>query len=279
MSLKDKVIGVVLGISQWTARKHDKKVTQKVEKLYAAHDAGRYNKMLIEPDSLKNIQKIAGEARTFHYANTLPWGDSGERILPAKNLFTYTQEMAKLKLEFERELREFAKIYPSLIENAKSRLNSMFNESEYPPISEIKNKFSFKTTMMPIGDVSDIRLEVGEDELAELKESVQNTLNERIKASTEDMMRRAQENIAHMVEKLTEKKKKGKEAIFRDSLVDNIKDLIELFPRLNFTNDQKITKLCEDMKGLLVDPYNLRSDKKAKKAVVEKAEKIMSQYF
>jgi len=82
-NLNEKAMLVKLSVSQWTARKYDKKVSQEINDQYSAHDAGRYNKVLIAQEEIKKISKVASQARSFHYFNTLPWDDNGSRILPS----------------------------------------------------------------------------------------------------------------------------------------------------------------------------------------------------
>src|SRR3981189_306238 len=81
LSRKATLIGV--DISQWTARKLDKRVTEKVNREHgASEDAGRYNKLLIEAKRLEAINSLVGQARRLHYSMTKPWCDEGLRILP-----------------------------------------------------------------------------------------------------------------------------------------------------------------------------------------------------
>ena len=127
MSLKEKCMIVNLAISQWSARKYDRNVSNEVAQNHAATDAGRFNKILIAGEALKQIAKVANSARNFHYQNSLSWSDNGDRILPSENFFNYTSEMLKFKSEFDDLVREFIANYPSLVQDAKLRLNTLFS--------------------------------------------------------------------------------------------------------------------------------------------------------
>ena len=71
--LSQKAVLASLSISQWSARKLDKKVTEEIHaRNHAEPHAGRYNKLLIAREGLQKVQHVAGEARTFHYAMTQP---------------------------------------------------------------------------------------------------------------------------------------------------------------------------------------------------------------
>ena len=58
-----------------------------------------------------------------------------------------------------------------------------------------------------------------------------------------------------MKERLSDEK-----AIFRDSLFENLKELIDLLPKLNVTNDINIAKICNEMKSLVVSPDAVRNN-------------------
>lgn len=272
--VKNELILVALNISMWSGRKFDKKVTAEVEKRHKTGNAGRFNKILIQSEGyMKELTKIAGQARTFFYDNTLPWGKNNY-ILTAQNYITFTETIADLSIKFQTALNGFLETYPAQIEEAMERLKTLFNRNEYPPLAEITRKFSFGVSYMPIGDPNDIRLRIASQDREELMKTIKNEMEANISEAVNEMMNRAKEHITGLVTKLKEK-----DPIFRDSLIGNIKELIDLFPKLNFTGDAKIAALCEEMKELLVDPENLRNDNKVKKMVVSKAEKLLNQYF
>ena len=65
MNIQEKAVITRFNVSAWTARRYDKKVTQKIENEYNARDAGRFNKVLIAEDAIKAYQGIAGEKMNF----------------------------------------------------------------------------------------------------------------------------------------------------------------------------------------------------------------------
>ncbi len=83
MNLSDRALLVQLTISQWTARKYDKKATQEVATTFnTSKDAGRYNKSLLPMnDYLDRVHKKTTHIREKFYKNTLPWGMEGTMML------------------------------------------------------------------------------------------------------------------------------------------------------------------------------------------------------
>ena len=293
MNLKEKVVVVSLNISQWTARKKDVSVTREVEEAHGATDSGNFNKALISKDvvpvgnsskevelnPLKAIGKLAGAVRTYHYKNTSPWSDNGDRILSAKNYFNYLTEMGKFRKDFDALVDDFLVHYPALIAEARRRLNTMFKEEDYPDAGRIRDKFRFSYSFMPIGDVDDIRVSIGDDEIRRVREEVASELNARVQTALNDLLGRIRDAVGHMAETLTgtTKTAKGtiKEAIFRDSLVGNICELIELAPLMNFADDPHIDEVVELIRPLCVDPELLRTEPEVRREIAERAAAVL----
>lgn len=271
MCLKEKVMVVNLSISQWTARKYDAKVSKEVEQSHNAHDSGRFNKILIATEALKAIQKVAGSARTFHYFNTLPWGDNGDRILPSANYFNYITEMGKFKNQFESLVSEFIVQYPALIEDARRRLNTMFNDNDYPNPGFISDRFGIRFAFMPVPDTDDLRVNISNEEVTRIKSEIQGEINNRIDKTVNDMLNRIKDAVSHMSETLKDAK-----AIFRDSLVGNICSLIEVIPALNFNNDPHIAEVVNMIKPLCVNPDDLRNNAEFRAEIAKKANYVLN---
>lgn len=251
--LTDKALLVALSISQWSARKFDKKATDEVNNAHGATDAGRFNKALVSRDHLQEIQKIANEARTFHYENTLPWGDNGERLLPAANYFEYTRAIATLKNKFDGLVREFCQSYPLMIDEARRRLNGLFNETDYP--ANVADKFEVKTSFMPVPQSADFRLNLNAQEVDSLRGKIEDEIGRRFAAAQHDVFVRVADHLKRMHERLS-----VNDAVFRNSLFENLRELIDLLPRLNFSQDSRIAHLSQELKALYCEPEAVRND-------------------
>jgi len=271
MSLKEQVMVVNLSISQWTARKFDAKVSREVETQYQANDAGRYNKLLIAAENLKAIQKIAGSIRTYHYFNTLPWGDNGDRILPTANYFQYVTEMGRMKREFETQVIEFIGQYPALKADAVNRLKNMFNEADYPSPGAIQDKFNVRFSFMPVTDAEDLRVNISDDEINRIRGEIQGEITGRVQNSITELIVRVKDAVSHMAESLGDQNK-----IFRDSLVGNVCSLIEVVPLLNFTNDSHVNDLVNMIRPLCVNPEDLRNNAEFRKEIAERAATVLA---
>lgn len=264
---------VSLSISKWTARKHDKKITDEVRDQHnASHDAGRYNKLLAAKQFLEPIQKIESEARTFHYEKTLPWGDNNERLLPSAMFFEYESTMLRFKGDFEVAIAKFFDNYDDVIADAKVRLNGMFRESDYPKKADVLEKFAFKVGFMPVPE-GDFRVNLSAEEVSRLKISVESEITNRMHNAVKDIWTRIKDQLVHMRERLSDPK-----AVFRDSLFDNLKDLIHLLPKLNITDDFSIAAVCDEMEKLIASPEAIRTNSNLRNQKAEEVQDVLNKF-
>ena len=121
MKLTDKALLVQLNVSQWTARKYDRKVTKDILSQHGAQmGAGRFNKSLLPMnDYLDRVHKKTTLIRSKYYTNTLPWGIEGTQMLPSANYLNFMTKFRKEKAEWQLLVDTFLDNYLSLKEDAK----------------------------------------------------------------------------------------------------------------------------------------------------------------
>lgn len=270
--LTEKAMTVNLTISGWTARKHDRSISKEVEEQHDAHNAGRYNKLLIAKEHIDKIQKAGRKIRDFHYDNTLPWGDNGDRLLPTENFQTYGKELAKLKKEYEQTVEEFLNDYPNLIEEARQRLGLMFNERDYPSVSQLRNKYGVKSLFLPVQE-GDFRVALDEEELKRLQQEAFTELRSRLNLATQDLWDRVHDQLTHMFDRLSDEK-----AVFKGSMFKNLQEMVEVVPRLNVTADPELNSLCEKMRNLVHDPEAIRKNPQLRAALALRVKDLLDEY-
>ena len=273
MKITEKAMLVRLSVSQWTARRFDFEATSRTISSYGAKEnAGRFNKLLIDHPAVRDYQKAANEARMFHYENTLPWGNDNARILPAANYLTYTKKIRELKAAFEEATSKFIEEYPALIEQAKIDLNSLFSKGDYPDQYSLRSKFKFNVDVSPVPTGDDFRVSLTDDEVGQIKSDIES----RVKSSVAEAMKDAWTRLLWVMQNTVERLGKV-DAIFRDSLIDNMAKLCDVLPKLNLTDDPKMTQIIKEIKKSLVplDPDELRQDRVARKKASNKAQDIL----
>ena len=273
-NIKNSAMLVTLSISMFSPKKTDKKVTREVIRdNNASADAGKFVKALLPDEAIEPIRKIASEARDWHYTHSLPWTDTGQRILPTRHYLDYTGKMRDYRVKFSGEVSVFLAEYPQHVEHAKHRLNGMFRVEDYPDAAVIPGKFSFETHYSPVPDSADFRVDVADDEMDALRAQVDQRVTDAVNAAQNDLWQRLAEPIGAMVERLGNPDNK-----FKDSLVGNIKDIVELIPALNLTGDPKLEELRLQAKAQLTHyaPDYLRDSTTVRAQTAEKARQILA---
>jgi hypothetical protein len=273
MSLIDKALLVQLNISQWTARKYDKKASRKVaEEFHSYIDQGRYNKALLPMNGLLDrVHKKTTLIRTKFYTNTSPWGIEGTFMLSSKNYLSFTNEFRKEKGEWQYLVDDFLNNYDDLRQDAQRVLGQLYNEDDYPSQDMLVRKFSMDLAIFPVPS-TDFRVAIGDEELAEIQKDVERRVMDAQNHAMQDLWDRLYKQVEHMTEKLSDPK-----AIFRDSMVENARELCSLLPRLNFTDDPNLENLRQQVEANIArhHPDALRNDPDLRQDTAAEAKAIM----
>jgi uncharacterized protein YozE (UPF0346 family) len=233
MSIANKCLLATLNISQWTGRKLDKKATGTVEATHATTGkVGNYTKKLLPGAAeLAEVSRLAGAIRTFFYTQSLPWHTDGSRIISNANYLEFTAKFRAHKSEFDHSVSEFLTAYPMLRAQAKAKLGDLFNETEYPTVSGLAQRFACDVSFMPVPDIGDFRVEILDSEKRAFLDSM---------ATVERNAMRDCWSRLHDVTSKAAAKLSDPTAIFRDSLLENVLEMCALLPRLNITDDSDL---------------------------------------
>lgn len=255
---------VDLRISQWTARKTDKRAALEVAVNHnAASRSGTYYKSLIDGSALDPIKEIAGAARTYHYKMTLPWADTGPRALKSTAYFEYMQQMQAFGAMFDTAVQTLLTDYPLHRQEAKRLLGSLFNDDDYPYVHQLREKFGFRTAVTPLPTGDDFRVNLNDDVIeAKLRAEISANTNAVAGAALKDAFDRIAKVTAAFVDRLG-----NPDAVFRDSLVENARDLCDVLPHLNLTDDTTLSSMADRLRDKLTqfDAEQLRRDPKARR--------------
>lgn len=285
-SLSTKAMLASVSISQWTARKLDKGATRDIAAdAGASSDAVALHKRLLKKTALARIASSAGAARNLFYELTLPWLDDGARILPAGNFYRYRDAMADCRHEFEAAVAEFLSTYDaavaSHIEESKRELGQLWKASDYPSRDDVARKFSFGFRILPFPDAGDFRVDLSAGQLEDIRREIEADTRSALDGAVQDTWKRVADVCSAMVERLgAYQPAQGSEkavGVFRDSLVENVRGLVDLLPALNLTGDATLAAITERMKESLCqfDAKELRESDNARAKVAKEAKAIL----
>jgi len=262
-SISSSATLVELGISKWTGRKLDKRASADVASAnYASNGVANVHKKLLGNCSeLKDIDTLVGEARTAHYSMTMPWSDTGLRLLTTKAYFKYHETMTKAQASFDDCVNTFLQAYDWEITQAQAKLGDLFNRNDYPTTESLSSKFGFRLSYMPLPDVGDFRLDINTEAQNDIKSHYETYYTTQLNNAMNDIWQRAFKCLSNMSERLDYASNEGKK-VFRDTLVTNVVDMVDLLAVCNVTNDIKMeamrVKLEDTLQG--VTPDALRED-------------------
>lgn len=272
-----KAVLVYQGISVWTARRFDKTASDEVAAKHNAKSerAGRYNKCLIDTKhpSYLAIKKIEGEARRWHEEHTLPWSQDGARVLSSAMYMEYAAQMGTYRENFQQAVAQFVREYESMKEEAKVALNGLYRESDYPSQREIEGKFSFSISIHPVPTANDFRVEdIDEEALEAIRDNLRVEISDAAKDAERERWERLFKLVSHAVHKLS-----SPDAIFRDSLIRNLREAVDVLPKLSVSDDAEFEKVVGEVQTKLAvyDPQRLRDDGNVRAEAARKAAEIM----
>ncbi len=276
-AIHTRALLVWLRISTWSARKYDKGVTSKVNSQYAASsDAGRYNKHLLPGDAVayKALIQLAGAIRQQHYSNTLAWSDEGWRLLPTANYVAYTDWLRQQQAAFSTTLADFISEYPNLRAQASALLNGLYRDEDYPQTQDLSSRFALAVEYAPVPAVGDVRVQLGTDTIDLIEASIADRMKRATDTAMADCWQRLYSAVSHISERLSQP-----EAVFRDSLIDNARNVCDILKRLNITNDPNLDAMRDRVESELLkySPQALRDFDHMRAGTARKAQTILDQ--
>lgn len=273
MSLNERALLTQLQISQWSARRFDKKTSRMVANNFGvAEQVGRYNKSLLPgAEALALVHAKATYIRTIYYKNTLPWGIEGTQILPCDNYLTFIKEYNEHRNEWQWLVDQFVKEYPDLVVNARNTLGGLFNLEDYPHHNHIRDRFYIDLAVFPVPS-TDFRVSVMDSELQRIKIDIEARVAHAQNVALGEAWQRLYDRVKTVYDKIVDPT-----SIFRDSLIENVRETCDLLGRMNITNDPQFEAMRQEVMHTIAghDPETLRRDLDQRSEVADEVKTIM----
>lgn len=268
-----KALLVDLSITGWSPRKLDKQETQDLcARKGADSSAAKVTKELLPPGTMDAIAHAVTAGREYYRSVTLPWLETGGRMLKAGIYLEFFETNEKLKADWQKEVAAFGAAYPGLVASAPARLNGLFKPEDFPAWERLARKFTWDARPLPLPTAEDYRLTLLDRELEELRESTARTVSAAVQAAQRDTWQRLAKPLAAMVERLTQP-----DAVFRDTLVSNLGDIVRCVPALNLLDDPTLAELARELEPLTsLDPQTLRDDKGERSKAAARAAELLA---
>ena len=275
--LSTRAMLVRLRINRWGAKVNDSEVAMEVAKnKHANEELWKATKTLLKSDALDTFRKLGRKCRKLHKYYTLPW-EEGVGLLPADMYFKYTEVLGPVQREAMKAADEFVAEYKTQWNNGlgdyRKGLGDSFNADDYPEPNKIRTKFGIHIRTSTIQDPNDFRVKMSADTSEDLKKQMFSNFQDNMKDALRSPIMRLFEQLKHVQEKL-----RDNDAVFRDSLIGNVQELVEILPSLNVFDDPKIAAMIKQTEKEICsvsDVKALRSDPKYRKEVAKSADAIL----
>lgn len=282
----------------------DKKTTQKVKQSEGlGENAGKWITDLYPEGALDAVKKKQTEARSYHNKVTFPFGCrsdddeagtpaiSGIGILPACMIMEYNDTMRRFRGEMERLADDFLSNPQQWVDWAVKEHNGTFDPKNYPGRTKdelgnvqfdpeeyrkvMRKKFYLRSEPLPVPDAEQFSANVSALLGTDI-ESVNIRVADSGKEAQRELMRRLMEPVRAMAAKLVEEPKPGKkDVVYRDTLIENIKEIADLAPKLNLFGDAQIDAFIAEVASLgNFSPDDLRKDKALRSQAGKEADAI-----
>ena len=262
-TLASSAMLVEVNISSWEGRAKDKKASTKVTEDAQAKKgvANVYKQLLGDCDELSALRGCVTSARNMHSNMTMPWSNSGLRLLPTAQYFKYTEAMSQMQNEFESLRNKFLTAYNDTVVDVQLELGTLFLREDYPLIETLDSKFAFRINYMPLPDVGDFRVDVSNDALREMRKEYSDFYNKQYNVAMNDVWTRLHKALTNMSERLDYSGKEDKK-VFRDTLVPNVTAMIELLRVCNVTQSTQMSDMASKLEDAMygVSVVVLRDD-------------------
>lgn len=273
---------VDLTFRQWTGRKKNREVSDEVVQAKGANSrnaATVYNALLGDCKELHDISKFVSMARANHLKLTLPWSDAGTRLLPVTMLDKYQAFIEETRDTFDDLVLTFLNKYNTQVTAAAFELGSMFDRDNYPDRDELVHKFGLRCSFSPVPLAGDFRVDLDTEMQQKMAAHYEEVMFERMSQAQQDMWTRLHETLTHMVDRLGGTKD-GKPNVFKNTLVSNAEELIDLMALLNPTKDPALEnarlRLQDALRGKT--PEVLRTSEESREGTKQKLQEILDAF-
>ena len=174
MNLTHDAMLVSLRINSWSGRLYDRQASQQVAIHHDADtNAGRYNKRLLSKQAFAALAATMSNARTSHYANTLPWDDQGGRLLTVAKYERYTAALDTLIERVVRERARFIEDYDDFVDQARLDLGRLFRMEDYPGTEALQGKFAIRYRIVPVPDARHFMADLAQGETERVRRDIE----------------------------------------------------------------------------------------------------------
>lgn len=257
LSLKVSVLG------------NTRKVSAQSVEVDADKEMLRVSKQLIDSPELEAIKSLAGSVRKVVKQLSLPadWLRSGMHLVPLPLVEKLDDKLDEYRTQLAGLVAKFCEMYEFRKADAEQRLKELYNPDDYPEIGKVRESFRIDHQYLSMNvpeSLKEVKAEIWKRE----KQAAAAQWDEALSEMRSLLRVQFKELVDHMVDRLTPSAD-GKKKIFKDSMIGNFKDFLEVFDMKNIGEDAELADLVSKARMALAGKTanQLRNSFSAKAAV------------
>ncbi|HEV2416482.1 MAG TPA: hypothetical protein VGX94_01625 [Terriglobia bacterium] len=227
---------------------NSRKVSSAQVEVDADKDSIRVSKSLINSGELEAIRRLDGEIRRYLYGVCLPF-EPGIHLLPIPLIETVDTKLREFQSKRLELVDVFLETYPRLCVEAASRLRTLYNPLDYPPVEEVRSAFSCSWQYVSYGVPDQLRA-VSERMFQEERDKAADRMAEAYTEVRRVLREAMVELVAHLRDRLSDQPD-GTPQRLRESTVQRLREFLDTFDFRNVTNDQQLKEQVERARVLL----------------------------
>ncbi len=224
--------------------------------------------------AFKAVTAVRHRVIAFWKGISLPYPENGIRLIRQDDISAFTVQMTSHKVELDEAVIQLDERYDELKSAARRRLGSLFNATDYP--ATLRGWFDVSydfPSVEPPEYLRQLSPQLYQQEAARVAARFDEAVQLAEQAFTEELSKL----VSHLTERLSGNED-GKPKVFRDSVVENLREFFERFRHLNIRSDEQLDDLVVQAQRVIrgVEPQQLRDNQAVRQQVASQLSGVQS---
>ncbi len=224
--------------------------------------------------AFKAVTTVRHRVIAYWKGISLPYPESGIRLIRQDDIGAFTVQLTSLKAELDDAVIKLDERYDELRSAARRRLGSLYNAGDYPATLRgwFDVTFDFPSVEPP-GYLRQLSPQLYQQEAARVAARFDEAVELAEQAFTEELAKL----VSHLTERLGGAED-GKPKVFRDSVVENLREFFERFRHLNIRSNEQLDELVGQAQRVVrgVEPQQLRDNQALRQQVASQLSGVQS---
>jgi len=206
----------------------------------------------------KAVTSVRNRARSYWASISLPYPESGIRLVRQDTLETFQEQMREFKEELEETVERLDEQYAALKSAAEDRLGSLYDANDYPvSLAGLFDVSWDYPSIEPPSYLQQLNPELYEQECLR----VQARFDEAVQMAEQAFIEELSQLVSHLTERLGGQED-GRPKVFRDTAVGNLREFFDRFRSLNVRSNEQLDALVSQCGQIVsgVAPQQLRDN-------------------